>query len=133
MFENTRTALKDIARSGITGPEAQAADQLMSSLYNTQTLVKSNIEAVNRLTQKIAERGLLEKVGNAASKYLDILTGGSIRGLIGGLLPRGAGYKVMNALDLEQNLQRNLEIIKNAISSNSDAEIIKLIGKLTIK
>ncbi|MEI6288343.1 MAG: hypothetical protein WCJ54_06595 [Actinomycetota bacterium] len=60
----------------------------------------------------------------------DILTGGTIRGLVGGLLPRGAGYKVMNALDIEKNLSRNLKIIQEAIASGSDKEIINILKKL---
>jgi len=131
LYENTRKALKLIARSGIKGKEAQKADRLMSSLYNTQTLIKRNVEAVNKLQQRIKERGLLEKVGNAVSKYADILTGGSLRGLVGGLLPRGAGYKVMNALDVEEALGKNLEIIQKAIKSGNDAEITKILQGLS--
>jgi len=130
MYENTRKALKTLARSGISGDTAKLADEAMSSLYNTQRLVKKNIEAVNKIQQKIAERGLLEKIGNTVSKYGDILTGGTIRGLVGGLLPRGAGYKVMNALDIEQVLERNLKIIQDAIKGGSDADIIKILNKL---
>lgn len=127
MYENTRKALKSVARSGIKGDAAKIADEAMSNLYRTQTLIKKNIEAVNKIQQKIAERGLLEKVGNAVSKYSDILTGGSLRGIIGGLLPRGAGYKVMNALDIEGALSQNLKILQDAIKSKSDDEIIKIL------
>lgn len=130
MYENTRKALKNIARSGISGDVAKASDDIMTSLYNTQRLVEKNIVAVNKLKQKIAERGLLEKFGNFVAKYSDILTGGTIRGLVGGLLPRGAGYKVMNALDIEKNLERNLKIIKEAIASNSDKEIANILKKI---
>ena len=127
MFENTRKSLKGLARSGIKGTDAIKADKAMSSLYNTQLLVKKNIEAVNKITQKINERGLLEKIGHGIAKYGDILTGGTIRGLVGGLLPRGAGYKVMNALDIESALGKNLEIIQKAIKSKSDDEITKVL------
>ena len=130
MYENIRSGLKDVARQGMGGTEAATLDKTISSLYNTRALISKNVEAVNKLNQRIADRGPLEKIGNALAKYADILSGGSIRGLIGGLLPRGAGYKVLNALDLEERLQRNLQIINNALKSNSDAEIIKLIGEL---
>lgn len=130
MYENTRKALKDFARQGITGTEAKVADETMSALYNTQTLIKKNIEAVNKLKQKIAERGMLEKIGHTVSKYADIFTGGGLRGFVGGLLPRGAGYKTLNALDLESVLERNLKIIQDAIKSKSDDEIIKLLEQL---
>lgn len=130
LFENTRSQLKQLARQGITGKAAQTADQAMSKLYNTQRLVQKNIEAVNKIQQKINSRGLFEKIGNTVAKYGDLLTGGSIRGLIGGLLPRGAGYKVMNALDIEEVLGRNLKIINDAIKSGSDKEIIDILKGL---
>jgi hypothetical protein len=114
MFENTRKGLKDVARAGINGAEAKKADALMSKLYNVKTLTQKNIEAVNKLQQRIEERGLIEKIGHGVSKYADILSGGAIRGVIGGLLPRGAGYKTLNALDLESLLERNLKIIQEA-------------------
>ena len=126
-YENTRKMLKAIARNGIKGAEAKKADLLISALYDTQTLVEKSVEAVNKLQQKINERGLMEKVGHAVAKYGDVLTGGSIRGFMGGLLPRGAGYKVMNALDIEQALQKNLKVIQDAIKSGSDEEIVKIL------
>jgi len=114
-LENTREALKMIARQGPGGKVAKSFDKSMSSLYRVRDLVRKNVEAVNKLNQKIQERGLLEKFGHAVTKYGDIATGGTIRGLVGGLLPRGVGNKVMNALDLEQMLQRNLKIIEQRL------------------
>ena len=80
------------------------------------------------MAEKIQERGLLERVGYKAAKVADILTGGSLRGIMGGILPRGVGYKVMNALDLEGVLQRNLNIIQNALKVG-DKELIQLLKK----
>lgn len=129
-YENIRSGLKGVARQGMGGAEAAATDKVISSLYNVKTLVTKNREAAQRLQQKIAERGLLEKVGHAVAKYGDIATGGSIRGFVGGLLPRGAGYKVMNALDLEQRLSNNLKIIKKALESGDDAALINAAKQL---
>lgn len=132
LFENTRKALKDVARGGITGAEAKAADLAMTNLYSTRRLIQNNVEAVNKIAQKINERGLFEKIGYNVSKYADILTGGSIRGFVGGILPRGAGYKTLNALDLEKVLSKNLKLINDAIKSGSDAEIVRIIKQLEI-
>lgn len=129
-FENTRKGLKNVARQGIGGKEAQLADESLSAIYNTEKLVKRNIEAVQKLQQRINERGLLEKAGHLVAKYGDILTGGTIRGLVGGLLPRGAGYKVLNALDLEEQLSKNLDIINRAITSKSDDALVKAVKSL---
>ena len=103
---------------------------MMSSLYNTQRLIDKNIEAVNKLQQKIRQRGLLEEVGYNLSKYSDVLSGGTLRGIVGGLLPRGVGYKVLNAIDIEKSLQKNLEIIQKAIKSKSDDELNRLLKSL---
>ncbi len=130
LYETVRKGLKGKAREGIGGAEAKAADEAISSLYNTKNLVTKNIDAVNKLQQKIAERGLTEKAGYYLAKYADILTGGTIRGMVGGLLPRGAGYKTLNALDLEERLQRNLEIIKRASEATDEAEINKILSEL---
>jgi len=47
-----------------------------------------------------------------------------------GILPRGAGYKTMNALDLEQRLSSNLEIIKRAQGAKTPAEMEKILGEI---
>ena len=130
LFENTRSGLKDTARSGITGETAKKADELMSRLYKVDDLVRKNVEAVNKLKQRIEERNLFEKIGYQVSKYADILSGGTIRGFVGGLLPRGAGYKVLNALDLEELLERNLQIIKEAGKAKTNTQFNKKINQL---
>lgn len=129
-FENTRKGLKQIARKGLEGSKAEATDKTISNLYHTQKLVDQNVEAVNKLVQKIQERGLLERFGYKAAKVVDILSGGSLRGVMGGLLPRGVGYKVMNALDLQNVLERNLKIIKKAVDTGSDKDLLKIINNL---
>lgn len=133
LYENTRKGIKEVARNGLSSDLAKQADQAMSSLYNTRSLVKKNVEAVNKLMNRIEERGLLEKIGHNVSKYADILTGGGLRGFIGGLLPRGAGYKTLNALDLESLLERNLKIIKQASNAKTNEEIKTITSKLFTK
>lgn len=132
-FENTRSGLKTSARSGKQGAKAKELDLKISALENTKKLVKANAEAVNKLKQRIQERGLLEKAGNFLTKYADVLTGGTIRGMIGGLLPRGAGYKTMNALDIEEALRKNLEIVQKALKQKSDKELLEILKTKTAK
>ncbi len=129
-FENTRSGLKQVARNGLGGKKAQALDSQLSDVFDAKRLVDKNVEAVNKLKQKIQDRGLLEKIGHVASKSLDFLTGGSLRGFVGGLLPRGAGYKVMNSVDLEGALTKNLSTIEKALNAKDDKEFIKLIKSL---
>jgi hypothetical protein len=130
LYETVRSGLKDKAREGLGGTEAAEIDHTISSLYNTRDLVAKNVDAVARLQQKIAGMGILEKVGHSVTKYADIISGGSIRGLIGGMLPRGAGYKVMNALDLEERLRKNLDIINGALNSTTETGVITAVKSL---
>lgn len=132
LYENVRSSLKSLARTGIKGKEAQISDAVITSLERTKNLVSKNIEAVNKIKQKIQDRGLLEQIGYAVSKYGDILTGGSLRGFVGGLLPRGVGNKTMNALDIEKALEKNLDLIQQAIKSGKDSEIVKILSELKI-
>lgn len=128
-FETTRTGLKDVARQGLGGPEAKALDSTLSAMYDTKALVQKNVEAVAKLQQRIQERGLVEKAGYLVSKYADILSGGTLRGFVGGILPRGAGYKTMNAIDIEAALRGNLDVIEKALAQGSDEELIAVLKK----
>lgn len=129
-FENTREGLKLTARNSIGGEEARLADQKISSLYSVKDLVDNTVEKVNSLKNRINERGLLEQLGRGAVKFIDTITGGTVRGAVGGLLPRGVGNKVMNALDLEEALRKNLDIIEKALGQTDDGAFIKAINKL---
>jgi len=129
-FENTRSGLKTTARMSIGGKEAQLADQKMSAIFKAKDLTDKMTNKVNDLKQKINERGLLESIGRNAVKFIDTITGGTVRGAVGGLLPRGVGNKVMNALDLEEALRKNLDVIDNALNAKDDGAIIKALKNL---
>lgn len=129
-FENVRTGLKETARAGIGGDEAKAADQTLSSIFNTKSLTTKMQEGVNKLQQRIESRGLGEKIGHATMKTLDMLSGGALRGIVGGLLPRGAGYKVLNAVDLETKLARNLDLVRKATEAPTDESLMKVVSQI---
>lgn len=129
-FENTRKGLKDVARQGLGGKEAQALDDKLSSIYNTQKLIAKQEEAVNKLKNKIEERGWLSKATYTAIKTLDTLSGGVIRGATDAVLSRGQGLKTLNALDLEKNLEKNLNIIRKASEAQTEAEAQKILKSL---
>lgn len=109
-FENTRSGLKEVARRGLSS-EAQEFDATLSSIYNTKQLIDKNVEAVNRLRQKVDQRGLGVKVGRGLWTALDTATMGVIRGAAMKMLPRNVGLKTKNWLDIEDSLRRNLDIL----------------------
>lgn len=129
-FENTRSGLKTTARLSIGGKEAKLADEKMSAIFRAKELSDKMVNKVNELKQKINERGLLEQIGRGAVKFIDTITGGTVRGAVGGLLPRGVGNKVMNALDIEEALRKNLDVIDNALNAIDDSAIIKALKNL---
>jgi hypothetical protein len=130
MFENVRKGIKNVSRSKMTDDIARSADESMSALINTQQYIQKQIGDLSKLQAKIQERGLVEKLGYVVTKALDIVSAGGLRGVVGGLLPRGAGYKVMNAIDLEEALAKNLEVIQKALKSTTDAQLESAVKEL---
>ncbi len=122
-YENTRKGLKETARHGLS-PEAAQLDDTLSSLLNTRRLTEQNIIAAQRLKDRIDPRKPLEKVSHGILKAIDFASNGLLRGVIGGLLPRGVGNKMLNALDWEEKLGRNLEIIDEGLVKMGEQPIM---------
>lgn len=112
MYENVRKGLKEVARRGLDDT-AKELDDTLSGLLNTRRLIEKNVEAANRLRQKVDERGLGEKIGRAALTAMDLATFGTVKGAVLKMFPRGLGYKTKNYIDLEDSLKRNLKIIND--------------------
>lgn len=123
MYENIRSGLKKTARSGKGGAEAEILDNQISKIYDVKKLIDKTSDKVQDLKNKIEERGWLAKGAYTGVKLLNTITGGVIRGATDAVLNRGTGLKVLNALDLEVNLKRNLEIIEKALKSNTEKEV----------
>jgi hypothetical protein len=128
-FENTRSGLKDVARNGIGGAEAKALDRQLSNLYDSQKLINKQVEAVNKLTNRIEQRGWVSEATYNIVKTFNTITAGGLRGVTDALLNRGSGLKTLNALDLEKNLSRNLEIINKALREETEAGFQKVLNE----
>ncbi len=123
--ENTRVGLKSTARDLFDDPVYKQTDTEISNLIRTRDLVDGVSEKVNQLKQRIQERSLGAKVGVALGRAINLLSLGSAKGIVEALIPRGQGFKVMNALDLEEALGANLKKLQKALEGKSEAEIIK--------
>jgi len=132
-FENTRKGLKGVARQGLGGAEAKALDAKLSDVLDAQTLVKKNMEAVNKLKQKVNERNILEKLGGKTAKAINAVTGNTLRGFVTGLFPSNVGNKAMNAIDIEQALQKNLSMIEKALNAKTENALIKNLKSLAVE
>jgi hypothetical protein len=112
--ENTRAGLKTTVRELFGGKASQRIDKQISDTIRVRDLFQTMTEKVNTLQQKIQERSLGAKAGYLIGKVINTLGLGSPKGIVEAMIPRGQGFKVMNALDLEKNLQKNLQILQDA-------------------
>lgn len=130
-FENTRKALKEAARGGLGfGDEAAQADRLYSAMENTQRLIDKGVEGVNKLQQRVQERGILEKLSRSAVNFLNTVSGGSLKGAASAVFPSNVGLKTLNWLDLEKQLGKDLEILNKANTVKTDSGLIKILNTL---
>lgn len=131
--ENTRKGLKTTVRELFGGKKSALIDKEISNTIKVRDLVAIQAEAVNKLQQKIQQRGLGEKVGYYMGKVINVLGLGSPKGLVQSMIPRGQGYKVLNAIDIERMLSKNLNKIQaldRVVASGSEQLIIKKIQEL---
>ena len=113
-FENTRSGIKETARSFLKSPAAQEADKRASDLIKVQGLVDKMAEKVQKLEQRVVKRTFLEKIGRGAGQVFDVATGGLPKAFISKLfLPSNVGLKTMNSLDLEAQLAKNLKVLQD--------------------
>ena len=129
--ENTRTGVKQTART-IFGDESYAAtDKAYSSVIKTRDMVTKMEKAVNKLQQKVMKRGLGQKAGRLIAGIANTISGGALKGALEYFVGRGAGLKTLNALDLEAMLSKNLQSLNNALKEGaSKADIMKELESL---
>lgn len=126
--ENTRAGLKATVRqlSGEQGGKAsEAIDKSISDTMRTRDLVGKVQSKVNDLQQNIKERTLGEKAGRLFSQVVNTLGLNTPKGAIEYFLGRGTGLKTLNALDLEQGLQKGLKSINSLINADTEGGFIK--------
>lgn len=128
--ENTRKGLKSTAREIYGGDAYAQADGELTNLIRTRDLVDDVATKVNTLKQRVTERGLGEKVGRLVFQVADKFTGGGLKGFVQSFIPRGQGLKVMNALDLESALQKNLKAIDKALNQKTEKGMIDALNSI---
>lgn len=126
--ENTRKGLKRTARQQFNNPLYEGADTELTKIINVRDLVRDMETKVNKLQQKVMDRGLGERAGRLLGRVLDITSGGTLKGVFNYLIPRGEGLKVLNALDLEKQLAKNLKKLQEIADTDLPEE--QIIAKL---
>lgn len=128
MYETVRKGLKTVARSGVTGEQAKNLDSLISDAIQVRSLVRKNIEKINALDQRVANRGWGEKVGRGLGIAADTMTGGLVSSFFKKLIvPSNVGLKTLNALDIEERLAKNLSIIDKASKAENPGSLVSAI------
>ena len=112
-FENIRSGVKDTARGFLKTDAAKALDKGVADMIKVKKLVDDMAEKVNKLEQRVTKRNVIEKVGRALGTAVDMATFGGLRAFVGRIFPSNIGLKTQNSLDLQNQLSRNLDLLKN--------------------
>lgn len=128
--ENTRRGLKSTAREAFGNDTFKEIDSAITDTIRTRDLVKDQVEAVNKLTQKIQPRSWGQEVGRWIAAAANTLGMNSPKGFVEYFLGRGTGLKTLNALDLEKQLQKNLINLQKALNATSEKDAISALKQL---
>lgn len=116
--ENIRTAMKDIFRNewealGIKW--LKEVDQKYHQYSVTQKMVDKVAENVWKLQNKIKEKNIIQLLVDKWVKLVNMATGGWLKQVFSSLVPSNVWNKIMNSLDLQENLPRFLKKIDSLI------------------
>lgn len=125
-YENTRKGLKSTARGKIRGDIPKTMDEKVSNMINTENLIAKMEEKVSAFYQRIEKRGLGAKLGRLGFNVIDMITGRMMSGFLrAGFIPRGGGLKTLNAVDIENQLTKNLKKLDKLLKIKDDNAFIK--------
>lgn len=130
-FENVRKGVKATARRFLPNNASKALDDNITNLFTLQRTAEKMERAVQKLSNKVKQRNILERLGRLAGHAVDVATGGLPRSFLTSFLPSNIGNKVMNSLDLERELARNLSRIEKLAEKGTDIQIMNFIMQLT--
>ena len=116
--ENTRKGVKSTARKFFDDPIYRETDAAISDTMRTRDLIQKRVQAVTELSQKIQPRGWGKEIGYQVMKVVNMFTGNTLKGAVEFLIPRGQGYKLINALDMEKMLQGQIKSLQRILNNN---------------
>lgn len=121
--ENTRTGLKETARSLITGDAARIADKEASGLIKVKGLVDDMQTKVQKLGQRVESRNIVQRLARGLGKVVDLATFGGPKEFVSKVFfPSGVGQKTLDSIGIQEQLERNLKIIER-LNKGSDLDI----------
>jgi hypothetical protein len=112
-YENVRKGVKSTVRGLNPKSGVEAIDQELSRTIKVKQMIGKMEENVRALNAKIKKTGKLEKfgrfVGKGAGRIINASMAGAPREFLTSFLPSNIGNKVMNSLDIEEVLAKNLK------------------------
>ena len=132
LAENTRSALKQQVRSIIPDESSKMLDTGMSDLMDLRRMAESVQQKTFALQNKLAQRGLIERIGRMTGKGIDLATGHILRGLFTSMFQGNIGLKQLNYVDIQSRLAKNLvrlDKLLKKLDSVSDESALRIIQK----
>lgn len=134
-FEENRKNMKEYVRDLLPDDTTKNLDRAYHELVDTQYYVDKMAESVNKLTQKLKNKSLFEKIWGWIGGIVNSLTGGWIKSFVSKFLPSGAaGNAFNNALDMEKELPKLLNRLDDlnrkidlAQTKKEAEEVVKII------
>lgn len=134
LYENIRKGVKNAAREVMPNDATRVMDDEMSNLITTKDLSDDMAKAVQKLSNRIEERGLWSTIASKVGSGIDIALGRTPSSLFSSLLLRGnVGMKQLNSLQIQKSLPKNLEKIRKLaeqIDTLPEGEVVGRIKEL---
>jgi len=129
-FETTRKGIKNAVRDKMPNDIVKDIDMEMSNLFNTQGVIDKTSERLIKAVQKLEKKGFFKKVGALGADVINKLTGGSLKGFLGNLLPRGYVSDTMSIIQIEKLLKSNLKKLEKLTDLPSTPVNVKRVENL---
>jgi len=123
--ENTRQGLKNTVRNLLPDGTSKSLDKSISDIYTVRDLSKDMADKVNKLSQRLQNPNVLQKIGGVIGKGMRFSGVGDLASNLLGI-EKVPGAKTLNPLELEAKLSKNLGRINNALKSNDTGFITKI-------
>jgi len=114
-YENIRKWAKELLRSQFADDWLKQLDQAYSKSTKTLKFIDDMSDKVQKLQQKVQERWFIENITRKLWRWVDLITWWWVRWFLTSFLPSNIGNKVLNSLDLQEQLAKNLDDFAKAI------------------
>lgn len=131
LYENVRKGIKQAARDMMPNDASRIMDEEMTNLLTTKKLTEKMSGAVQKLTNKLENRGILSTVASKIGGGVDLALGRTPSSLFTSLFVRGnIGAKQLNSAQLQSMLPKNLKLIETLADQIDSLPEGAVVGRL---